>query len=172
VRAGFSGVVSRRNSRSMMRRCTWTWKLFCTRAAPDGNHLTEVCIQKVYRARMRELRDASFKGLLSRSAICGQLPTGDDPGVGLRRSTVQRCSRVAANRSIRREARDGEGSEKSARRAASASCGRLMKGTAGCFGTCREGPGVKAWLDQPFAAWSGVSCPPMGIQNGNPRSNR
>jgi hypothetical protein len=74
---------------------------------------------------------------------------------------------VAANKSIQRDARDAEVSEKSAARAAFPGCGVPMKGTAGCFGTYREGPGVKVCLDQPFAAWSGVYCQPMGTQNGN-----
>ena len=75
---------------------------------------------------------------------------------------------VVANQLIRREATDGEVSEKSTARAAFAGCGFPMKGTAGCFGTHHEGPGVRVCLDQPFAAWSGAYCRPMRTQDGNP----
>lgn len=54
---------------------------------------------------------------------------------------------VAANKSIRTEARDGELFEKSARKAAFAGSGLLMKGTVGCFGTYREGSGTRVCRD-------------------------
>ncbi len=65
---------------------------------------------------------------------------------------------AVANKLVRKEARNGEVSERSARRAGMPSLGVRGKGREGCFGVRRERSAPKARLDPPFGWWFGIYC--------------